>query len=92
MEIIFQGRHSEQEASEELRQVLEMLKARYAVNGFREMHLTVTLVDSMGADIELVDSETDQPYRVIEVHRDCPKTFRRAGGSGLKLVVDNTKP
>ncbi len=90
MDIIFQGQHSEQEATESVRQVLEMLKARYAINQFREMHLTVTLVDSVGAEIELVDSETNQPYRIIEVHREAPQTLIRATRPALKLVVDNT--
>ncbi len=90
MEIIFQGRHSEDEARESFYSVLEMLKKHYQINGFREMHLTLTLVDSTGDDVELVDSDTNEPYRVIEVRRDDLQTSKRIGRPALKLVVDNT--
>ncbi len=91
MDIIFQGRHSENEACESLYSVLEMLKNRYRITGFREMHLTLTLVNEVGDDVELVDSDTDQPYRVIEVRRDTLDTSKRVGRPALRLVVDNTK-
>lgn len=91
MDIIFQGRHSEDEACQSLHNVLEMLKSRYHVTGFREMHLSVTLVNASGDDVELVDSDTNQPYRLIEVRRDAVETVRRVGAPALKLIVDNTK-
>lgn len=91
MDIIFQGRHSENEACESLYSVFEMLKERYEIAGFREMHLTLTLVNAVGDDVELVDSDTNQPYRVIEVHRDTLETSKRVGRPALRLVVDNTK-
>jgi hypothetical protein len=91
MDIIFQGRHSEHEICKSLYTVLEMLKNRYQIAGFREMHFSLTLVDATGGEVELIDSETNQPYRLIEVHRDSLKTERRIGRPSLTLIVDNTK-
>ncbi len=92
MEIIFDGRHDEEEAKESLASILKLLKERYQIGQFREMHLSLTLVDDKGEDVELVDSQTNEPYRVLEVYRDSaaysvPNGVRRPS---LKLVVDNT--
>ena len=32
------------------------------------MHLSVTLVDDQGVDVELVDTDTDEALRVFEVY------------------------
>lgn len=90
MDIIFQGRHDSNEASESLQSVIRLLKDRYHIDSFREIHLTLTLVDQVGEDVELVDSETNKPYRVLEVCRDYCEVSRRVGRPGLKLVIDNT--
>jgi hypothetical protein len=90
MEIIFQGRHDGGEACESVSSVLKLLQERYHINAFREIHLSITLVDDGGDDVELVDSETNQPYRVLEVCRSEANVARRVGTPGLKLVVDNT--
>jgi len=90
MDIIFQGRHNSDEASVSLQGVIQLLKDRYQIESFREIHLTLTLVDDVGEDVELVDSETSVPYRVIEVCRDYHEVSRRIGRPALKLVVDNT--
>ena len=90
MDIIFQGNHDSEEAAESLLSVLKLFKDRYCIEHFREMHLTVTLVDKQGDDVELVDTDTSQPYRVFEVYRkgdDIPKMMKKPA---LKLVVDNT--
>lgn len=90
MDIIFQGQHDSGQAGESLLGVIQLLKDRYRIGTFREMHLTVTLVDEVGADVELVDSETNQPYRVLEVSRERVEPARRVGRPALKLVIDNT--
>jgi hypothetical protein len=89
MDIIFQGRHNGDEASLSLQGVIQLLKERYHIEFFREMHLSLTLVDAVGEDVELVDSETSTPYRMIEVCRDYHEVSRRVGRPALKLVVDN---
>ena len=91
MEIVFQGRHDSQEAAECLQSVIRLFKERYQIGQFREMHLSVTLVDEQGSDIELVDSETDEAYRVFEIYRDSHQFKQTLGRPGLKLVVDNTR-
>lgn len=88
MEIIFHGRHDSQEASESIKGIICLLKERYAIEGFREMHLSITLLDGSGMDVELVDSETDEAYRVFEVFRQAKEVPKRRCRPQLKLVVD----
>ena len=91
MEIIFHGKHDSSEAAESLLSIIRLFNERYHISQFREMHLSVTLVDDAGGDVELVDSETDQAYRIFDIYRnacDLPKT---QGQPDLKLVIDNTR-
>lgn len=92
MEIIFQGSHNSEQAAESFLSVLRLFKERYHVENFREMHFSVTLVNAEGEEVELVDSETSEAYRLFEVHRQgqelAPKhRYQR----NLKLVIDNTR-
>ena len=68
MEIIFHGRHDSAQASESLLTIFKLFQERYRIEGFREMHLSVTLVDDQGVDVELVDTDTDEALRVFEVY------------------------
>jgi hypothetical protein len=94
MEIIFKGKHTGDEFAQSVLSVVHLFKDRYHVPVFREIHLTVTLVDELGQDVELVDNQNSTIYRVFEVHRqeselrgqDDPKR-----SPSIKLVVDNTK-
>lgn len=96
MDIIFDGNHSDKEASESILSVIKLFKERYHIDAFREMHLSVTLVDASGDDVELVDSQTNEPYRTFEVYRDkeacsvARPQNRLATRQHLKLIVDNT--
>lgn len=91
MDIILQGQHDGPEALESLERVLALFKERYSIRGYREIHLTVTLVDEHGDDVELIDTDTNQPYRVFEVYRAGYELAGRKGVPKLRLVVDNTK-
>ena len=91
MDIIFQGRHDSEEAAESLMSVLRLFKERYHIGQFREMHLSVTLVDDQGEDVELVDTETAEAYRIFEVYREGRGQPKVSGRPGLKLVIDNTR-
>jgi molecular chaperone GrpE (heat shock protein) len=91
MDIILQGQHNSDEAVESLERVLQLFKERYQINDYREIHLTVTLVDDQGDEVELVDSDTNQPYRIFEVYRKGYELSGRKGIPLLQLVVDNTK-
>lgn len=86
MEIIFHGKHNDQQAAESLSGLIHLLKEKYHIDGFREMHLSITLTDGSGFDVELVDSETNQPYRVIEVYPTSPTTTPKRRRPRLKLV------
>lgn len=92
MEIIFHGRHDSEEAVESLLGIIRLFNERYQIGQFREMHLSVTLVDKQGADVELVDSDTDEAYRIFEVYRQGHEALRSTGQRPtLKLVIDNTQ-
>lgn len=90
MEIIFQGRQDSDEAITNLANIIQLFKDRYHIEHFREMHLSVTLVDDAGEDVELVDSDTDKAYRILEVLPEAPKVVRGKGRPMLKLVIDNS--
>lgn len=89
MEIIFQGKHSMEDTAESLVSVLNLFKQRYGIENFRQLHLNVTLVDAQGDDVELIDSETSEVFKVFEVCRDSDLVEKRPAPK-LQLVVDNT--
>ncbi|MCR9192446.1 MAG: hypothetical protein NXI01_07270 [Gammaproteobacteria bacterium] len=88
MEIIFHGRHDRTEATDSLLDIIKLLQERYHIGGFREMHLSVTLVDEQGMDVELVDGDTNESLRTFEVYREGREVVKRCGPPDLKLVVD----
>lgn len=92
MDIILQGKHTNEEAAESLLSVLRLFKEHYKITQFREIRLSVTLLDNQGDDVELVDSETNQVYRTFEVYRKGSEfTSGRNARPVLQLVVDNTR-
>lgn len=91
MEIIFQGRLSSEETVESLESVIRLFKDRYHISQFREVHLSVTMVSEQGEDVELIDSETQQAFRVFEVYREGYELTKSHGRPALKLVIDNTR-
>jgi hypothetical protein len=91
MEIILQGEHNGDETTQSLARVLELFKARYHIAKFREIHLSLTLIDEQGDDVELVDSESNQAYRIFEVYREGYELDGKKGAPQLRLVVDNTR-
>ncbi len=91
MDIILQGQHNGDEAAESLEKVLKLFQDRYHITEFREIHLSITLIDEQGDVVELVDSETNQAYRVFEVYREGYELTGKHGVPMLQLVVDNTK-
>lgn len=91
MDIILQGSHNSDEAVQSLERVLNLFKERYHISQFCEIHLNITLIDDQGDIVELVDSETNQAYRVFEVFRNGYELEGRKGMPMLQLIVDNTK-
>lgn len=91
MDIIFQGCHNSDEAMKSLVGVIKLFCERYQISQFREMHLSVTLVDGSGSDVELYDSETNQAYRIFEIHKQNQGETRRVTKPTLKLVINNQK-
>lgn len=92
MDIILQGKHSTEEMAESLLSVLQLFKQRYQISDFREIHLEMTLVDANGEDVELVDNQTDEVFRVFEVYRSGSELrSKQRRQPALRLVVDNKK-
>lgn len=94
MDVIFEGDHNTAEAAEQLMTVIRLFKERYQIGHFREMHLSLTLVDEEGEDVELVDSESGEVYRTFEVYRhgsELRASRHHKPHQRLKLVVDNTR-
>lgn len=89
MEIIFQGKQSMEDTAESVVSVLNLFKQRYGIESFRQLHLNVTLVDEQGDDVELIDSETSEVFKVFEICRDDEQR-RQSTSPNLQLVVDNT--
>lgn len=92
MDILIQGTHNTQALVDTLDDVLRMLKSRYHISGFNDIQIHVTLLDSHGDEVELVDTNTHQVYRIFEVSSQGPvlSTGRRIYPE-LRLVVDNTR-
>lgn len=92
MDIILQGQHTTDETADNLISALRLFKEHYHIEQFREIHLTLTLVDERGDDVELVDSDTAQVYRVVEI---CRSGYQLRAGRRvrpiLELVIDNTR-
>jgi hypothetical protein len=91
MDIIFDGRHDSAEAEESLLSMIRLFRERYHITQFREMHLSLTLVDDRGDDVELIDSETEEAFRVFEVRKQGHELTRVSGRPSLKLIINNTK-
>lgn len=92
MDIIFQGNFNSEEAAENFLSVLRLFKDRYHISQFREVHLSLTLVNDKGEDVELIDNENGEAYRVFEVYRKgCELSTGRRKYPLLQLVVDNTR-
>ena len=91
MEIIFHGQQDWQKTQDSLLGIIQMLHERYHIEELREIHLSLTLIDDKGFDVELVDSETQQAYRVMEVFRNNQELLSLKKSQPLSLVVDNTK-
>jgi hypothetical protein len=93
MEIIYQGKHNTHETLSGLAEVLALLNKRYNISDFREIHLSVTLVNAAGEDVELVDNQTNQVFRYFELQDSLKECQAKVSENkpGLRLVVDNTK-
>ena len=91
MDIILQGQHRGEDAVESFTRVLKLFKERYGIHAYREIHLSLILIDEQGDEVELVDSKSNEAYRTFEVYRNEFEFRGQQGVPFLKLVVDNTK-
>ena len=93
MDIILHGSLNNEDTAQSLASVLRLLHDRYHINSFREIHLEVTLVDDEGNDVELINNETNEVYRIFEVRQQSQElSSERQASSAIHLVVDNTHP
>ena len=94
MRIVFKGEHTSEEAAESLLSILKLFRQNYGISNFREMDLEVTLLNSEGEDVELIDAVTSDVLGVFEVHQSTSEEYeldRIADTPCLRLVVDNTQ-
>jgi hypothetical protein len=91
MDIIFDGKYDGAEAAENLKSIIRLFEERYHISRFREIHLSVTLMDEDGEDVELVDSDTSEVYRTLQVCRNSQAVNTSKRRHRLSLVVDNTR-
>lgn len=91
MEIIFHGQQDWEKTQDSLLEIIQMLHDKYQIEQLKEIHLSLTLVDQQGFDVELIDSETQKAYRILEIFRNNQEYLRVKQSAPLTLVVDNTK-
>lgn len=89
MDIMLKGVHSEKEIVESLAHVFELFKQRYGIETYRELYLTLTLVDNQGDDVELVDTKTNEVFNRFDIVDSSPSNESHYKKPHLKLVVDN---
>ena len=86
---MLKGAHSEKEIVESLAHVFELFKQRYGIETYRELYLTLTLVDAQGDDVELVDTKTNEVFSRFDILDTTPSNEPQYRKPALKLVVDN---
>lgn len=92
MQIMFHGNQSAEEAAESILSILKLFKERYGIHNYREMHLDLTLLDTEGEDVELIDASTSEVLGVFEVYKSGEyQHAKNDDHPNLRLVVDNTK-
>jgi len=91
MDVYFRDKQDTDDVADSIMSILKMFQNRYGIEQFREIQLSMTLVDSQGDDVELIDSVTNEVFKVFEVVKagEEPKLCRSQKPQ-LKLVVDNT--
>ena len=85
MDIIFQGKHSVDDAADSVASILHLFGERYGIEYFADLSISLKLIDGHGDEVELVDAETSEVFTVFEIQQ------ARSPETGLRLVVDNTK-
>lgn len=94
MDIILRGEHDVNSMNDHLMDVLHVLKDKYHIGQFREIHLSLTLVDEEGYDVELVDTQSEKVYRFFEIvpqGSELSTSNKARTYPQLRLVIDNTK-
>lgn len=92
MNIIMHGHHDSETTAANLSEVLRLLKEQYNIDHFREIHLVLTLVNAEGDDVELVDTDTSNVYRILEVYSSGNElSTGQHSRPLLRLVIDNTR-
>ena len=92
MQVIFKGEQNTDETVESIQNIIKLFRERYGICNFRELQLSMVLMDEQGDDIELVDSRTTEVFRVFEVYKsgESIKPISSFKTPELKLVIDNT--
>jgi len=105
MQIIFHGKQNSEETAESVLGILRLFQERYGINQFRQVKLTMDLLDKEGHDVELIDGNTAEVLGVFEVYQSqeasepeplpvnygqSPAVMPCKQKGHLRLVVDNS--
>ena len=86
MDILFHGEHTHKDIAAAIEDVLYLLHERWDVQAFKDLHLSLILVDESGFEVELVDSNTQQDLRVLNVYKKNNSYVQKRKIPHLKLV------
>lgn len=86
MDIRFHGQLTQEHTLSGLQEVFQLLVERYQVQRFKEVHVSLILVDAQGFEVDLVDSDTHQTLRVLDVDRREKTSIKKRSKVALRLV------
>ena len=86
MEILFHGEHAHSDIAVAIENVLNLLHTRWSVESFKDLHMSLILVDDCGFEVELIDSHTKQDLRVMNIYKHDDGYIKQRKIPRLKLV------
>ncbi len=86
MEILFHGQHTHKDLAAAIEDVLYLLHDRWNVQSFNDLHLSLILTDDAGFEVELMDSNTHQDLRVLNVYPKTHSYVQKRKLPNLRLI------
>jgi len=86
MDILFHGEHAHSDIAAAIENVINLLHDRWHVQSFKDLHVSLVLVDESGFEIELIDSVTQQDLRVMNIYKHDHSYVQQRKFPQLKLV------
>lgn len=89
MKIKFRGQHNAEEVVESLAAILNMFEEQYSVIEFNDIKISLTLVNDVGEEVELIDASTSEVFEMLEVHKsldDAHEEFDAMGEEEVEYI------